>query len=618
LPEVAESNIQFIWQTGQYYYSESKEKILKYPHALIHLTSFISRMDFAYSIADLIVSRAGAGSVSEFCLMGKPVILVPSPNVAEDHQTKNAEALLKKNAAIIIPDLQAVKNLIPCVLEIIHNSAKLKELGENIFKLAQPDAANKIVDEIDGILKSRLPVTDYKKSIVEYNAFYFVGAGGIGMSALARYFLFHSKKVAGYDRVASDLTRLLNNEGAEIHYVDKVELIPEIFKNPKDTLVIITPAVPEDLSELVYFRQNGFTILKRAQALGEISRNSRGLCVAGTHGKTTTASMIAHLLKQSAIDCNAFLGGILKNYNSNLLVSGKTDLTVVEADEYDRSFHWLSPYMAVITSVSSDHLDIYKTENEYKESFRHFTSLIRENGILLMEAGVEIEPDLKKGVRLFKYAIDKGDFHAQNIRIGDGKIVFDFVTPQRIISDIHLGIPVKINILNGIAALSIAFLNGVTDEELRKGMASFRGAKRRFDFHIKSKNCVLIDDYAHHPEEISESISSIKELYPDKKLTVIFQPHLYSRTRDFLCEFAESLSAADEVILIPIYPAREKPIPGVSSQSILKLVTAAEKQCYTKEGLLEAMRKEKKELVLVAGAGDIELLIEPLKRILNV
>jgi len=327
--------------------------------------------------------------------------------------------------------------------------------------------------------------------------------------------------------------------------------------------------------------------------------------------------MIAHILKQSSVDCNAFLGGILKNYDSNLMVSGKSDLTVIEADEYDRSFHWLTPYMAVITSATPDHLDIYKSASAYKESFNHFASLIREDGVLLMETGVDIKPALKKGVRLYRYGIDKGDFYAKNIRVRNGSIIFDFVTPEKTIYNINLGVPVRINILNGVAAMAIALLNGVTGSELQHGMASFQGNKRRFDFRIKRNDCILIDDYAHHPEELTASILSVKELYPDKKLTVIFQPHLYSRTHDFYREFAKALSDAGEVILIPIYPAREEPIQGVSSRIIFNLVTAPEKHLYSNEELLEAMRSKKRELVLIAGAGDIELLVEPIINILN-
>ena len=618
LSVIEKNDVQFIWQSGHYYYFNLKERLRYFPQAPVFLTPFISRMDLAYSIADLVISRAGAGSISEFCLLGKPVILVPSPNVAEDHQTKNAEALLKKNAAILITDEDAADSLVPQTLNVIYDNKRLKELSENILKLALPDASNKIVDEIDRILDKSFPDIDFRKTIADYPAVYFIGVGGIGMSALARYFMFHGKKVAGYDRVESDLTRQLNAEGADIHYEDRVDKIPKLFKNKRDTLVIFTPAVPEDHSEGVYFCQNDFTVLKRAEVLGEITKNVRGLCVAGTHGKTTTSSMIAHLLKQSRIDCNAFLGGILKNYNNNLLVSTESDLTVIEADEYDRSFHWLTPYMAIITSVSPDHLDIYNTADEYKESFGYFASLVRKNGVLLMESAVDIEPKLKEGVRLYRYGVDKGDFHAENIRIENGEISFDFVTPERIIPEIYLGIPIKINIQNAIAALAIAYLNGVSSYDLRSGTASFQGTKRRFDFHIQRDDCILIDDYAHHPEELTASISSVKELYPDKKLTVIFQPHLYSRTNDFYREFAESLSAADEVILIPIYPAREEPIPGVSSQMILDLVSVPEKQLYSKEELLEAMRKNKRELVLITGAGDIELLVKPIKEILDV
>ena len=617
LVKISESDIQFIWQSGNYYYFESKEKLRYFPKASVNLTSFISRMDLAYSISDLIISRAGAGSISEFCLLGKPVILVPSPNVAEDHQTKNAEALVKERAAIIVRDENSENDLIAKALEVVHNPKRLEELSKNISKFALPDSANKIVNEVEKILGISSKEAISPKLIFDYQSVYFVGAGGIGMSALVRYFLFHGKKVGGYDRVESDLTEQLNREGAEIHYVDNVDLIPQTYKDSKNTLVILTPAVTDDNAELVYFRQNDFTILKRSQALGEITRNTRGLCVAGTHGKTTTSSMIAHLLKLSPIDCNAFLGGILKNYDNNLLVSDLSDLTVIEADEYDRSFHWLTPHMAVVTSVAPDHLDIYKTENSYRESFSHFASLIRENGVLLMEASIGIIPALKNGVRLFRYSMHKGDFHAQNVRVGNGKIIFDFVTPERVISDIELGVPIKINILNGIAALAIAYLNGVSDEMLKYGMSTFRGTKRRFDFHNLSNDCILIDDYAHHPEELTASITSVKELYPNKKLTVIFQPHLYSRTHDFYREFAKSLSNADEAILIPIYPAREEPIKGVSSGLILSRITIPEKYLYTKEALLDAMRSKKRELVLVAGAGDIELLVEPIKKILN-
>lgn len=447
---------------------------------------------------------------------------------------------------------------------------------------------------------------------------YFLGAGGIGMSALVRYFLHKGMAVAGYDRTRTELTGQLEKEGASIHYTDDIEEIPSEFKNKKTTIVVITPAVPENHSELCFFRENDFTIMKRAQVLGEITRNSKSLCIAGTHGKTTTSSMTAHLFKQSHVDCNAFLGGILKNYDTNLLLSNKSDITIVEADEYDRSFHWLHPYMAVITSADPDHLDIYKTPEAYRESFEKFTSLILHGGVLLMKKGLQIKPKLKDGVRLFSYSgSEPADFYAENIRIGNGDIFFDFITPKAKINDIQLGVPVKINIENAVAALALGWLNGISDDEMRNAMASFQGPKRRFDFHLKTDKVVLIDDYAHHPDELRACILSIKELYKDRKVTGIFQPHLYSRTQDFADEFAKSLSLLDKLVLLDIYPARELPIPGVSSKLIFDQVTIPEKVLLSKDELLEYMNKQHEDVVVMIGAGDIETYIRPMKELLE-
>lgn len=449
---------------------------------------------------------------------------------------------------------------------------------------------------------------------------YFVGAGGIGMSALARYFRAKGKQVAGYDKTPSDLTAALIEEGIRIHYTDDITLIPEDCKQIDSTLVIYTPAIPETHTELNYFKTNGFTLMKRARVLGEITRTERGLCVAGTHGKTTTSSMLAHLLKQSHVDCNAFLGGILKNYNSNLMLSDKSDLAVIEADEFDRSFHWLNPYMAVITAVDPDHLDIYGTPAAYRESFEHFTSLIRPDGCLVMKKGLQLQPRLPEGTKLYTYSVtEEADFFARNIRIGNGDILFDFVTPDGCIPDVKLGVPVKVNIENGVAAMALAWLNGVTSEEIRRGMASFAGPVRRFDFHLKKDDIVLLDDYAHHPAELKASIQSVKELYPDKKVTGIFQPHLYTRTRDFAADFAASLSLLDELILLDIYPAREEPIPGVTSQIIFDRVTIPNKRMIRKEELLDLVQKEAAsfEVVLMVGAGNIDRLVEPVKQILE-
>lgn len=455
-------------------------------------------------------------------------------------------------------------------------------------------------------------------NIENIKSVYFVGAGGIGMSALIRYFLSKGKTVAGYDRTPSELTERLIVEGAQIHYEENVDLIPQACKDKDTTLVVFTPAIPHDHRELAYFRQNGFEIHKRAQVLGLITRGSKALCVAGTHGKTTTSTMAAHLLHQSHVGCTAFLGGISKNYGTNLLLSADSPYTVIEADEFDRSFHWLSPYMSVITATDSDHLDIYGTKEAYLESFRHYTTLIQPGGALIIHTGLEMKPDVQPGVRTYTYSRTEGDFHAENIRIGGGEIVIDFVAPDTRINDIRLGVPVSINIENGVAAMALAHLNGATDEEIRQGMASFGGVDRRFDFRLKTDRLVLLSDYAHHPAEIAQSVKSIRELYSDRKITAIFQPHLYTRTRDFYKDFANSLSLLDEVILTEIYPAREEPIPGVSSQLIYdNLRPGIEKYICPKKDLLNFLATKSFQVVIVLGAGDLDNYIPEIIKILH-
>ena len=447
---------------------------------------------------------------------------------------------------------------------------------------------------------------------------YFIGAGGIGMSALVRYFLSKGKKVGGYDRTPSELTEKLIEEGADIHYEEAVALIGDDFKNPQETLIVYTPAIPSQHAELEFFRTNGFTILKRAQVLGMLTRSCKGLCAAGTHGKTTTSSMTAHLLYQSQVGCDAFLGGISKNYGTNLLLSNNSEYVVIEADEFDRSFHWLTPYATIITATDADHLDIYGTEEAYLESFNHYTSLIQSGGALIMRKDITLQPRLQEGVTLYTYSRDEGDFHAENIRIGGGEIVFDYVSPLGNISNIQLGVPVAINIENGVAAMALAQLSGVSNEEIRTGMASFRGVDRRFDFKIKTDKMVYLSDYAHHPEEIKQSILSMRALYGDKKLTGIFQPHLYTRTRDFYQEFADSLSLLDEVILTDIYPARELPIEGVSSQLIYdNLRPEIDKTLCKKEEVIDILKDKKIEVLMTLGAGDIENYAPQICEILN-
>ena len=447
---------------------------------------------------------------------------------------------------------------------------------------------------------------------------YFVGAGGIGMSALIRYSLSLGKRVAGYDRTSSELTARLVEEGAVIHYEEDVNQIPEWCRDAATTLIVYTPAIPNEHAELNYFRTNGFEIHKRAQVLGIITRSSKALCVAGTHGKTTTSTMAAHLLQQSHVGCTAFLGGISKNYGTNLLLSQESPYTVIEADEFDRSFHWLSPYMSVITATDPDHLDIYGTREAYLESFRHYTTLIQPGGALILHEGLALQPDVQSGVKVYTYSRDHGDFHAESIRIGGGDIYVDFVAPDTRICDVQLGVPVSINIDNGVAAMALAHLNGVTDEEIKRGMASFRGVDRRFDFKLKTDRIVFLSDYAHHPAEIAQSVRSIRELYQDKKITAIFQPHLYTRTRDFYHEFADSLSLLDEVILTDIYPAREEPIPGVSSQLIYdQLRPGIEKCLCRKEDVLALLETKDIEVLIVLGAGDMDNYVPQITRLLE-
>ncbi len=453
---------------------------------------------------------------------------------------------------------------------------------------------------------------------MQYTNIYFLGIGGIGMSALARYFKAKGFGVAGYDRTRSRLCEELEAEGIAIHYTDDVAQITPEFLQKESTLVVYTPAIPAEHTEFCYFKEQGFKIQKRAQVLGEITRMERGLCVAGTHGKTTTSTMLAHLLKQSHVDCNAFLGGISKNYTSNLLLSEKSDFVVIEADEFDRSFHHLTPYMAVVTAVDADHLDIYGTYEAYLESFAHFTSLIAEGGCLIMKKGIALQPRLGKNVKLYTYSsTDEADFYAKNIRIGNGTIVFDFVTPTETIADVELGVPVLVNVENSVAAMAIAWLNGVTADELRQAMASFAGIRRRFETWLKTDSLTIIDDYAHHPAELEASIKSVKALYADRKVLGVFQPHLYSRTRDFYKEFAAALSYLDEVVLLDIYPARELPIEGVTSQIIFDEITNENKTLITKKELLECLKSKQFDVLLTVGAGDIDTYLPQIVELLK-
>ena len=450
------------------------------------------------------------------------------------------------------------------------------------------------------------------------NSVYFIGAGGIGMSAIARYYIKQGKFVAGYDKTPSKLTDQLIKEGMHIHFEDNINLLPEECRDAKDTLVIYTPAIPETHTEFQYFTKLGFDIQKRAQVLGTLTKEHKGLCVAGTHGKTTTSTMCAHIMHISHLDCNAFLGGISKNYGTNYILSDKSDYVVIEADEFDRSFHWLCPWMSVITSSDPDHLDIYGTKEAYLESFRHYTTLIQPGGALIIHTGLEMKADVVEGVKTYTYGVEEGDFHAENIKIENGEITFDFISPIENIRNIRLGQPIPINIDNGIGAMAMAQLNGCTADELRYGMETYKGVDRRFDFALRNDKHVVISDYAHHPKEIYQSAKSLKKVYNNRTITAIFQPHLYTRTRDFYKDFAAALSQLDEVILCDIYPAREQPIPGVTSKLIYDcLAPGVKKQMIKKDEVLDFIKSHDTDVLVILGAGDLDNYVPEITKIIE-
>ena len=443
------------------------------------------------------------------------------------------------------------------------------------------------------------------------DTYYFLGIGGIGMSALARYFAAQGFRVMGYDRTPSPLTESLEEEGIAVQYDDSLDRVEQLEQTK--TIVVRTPAVPEDMALYVWLREQGFTILKRAELLGMITRQQRALCVAGTHGKITTSTILAHILHPSHVGTNAFLGGIANNYNTNLLLDSKSDYVVVEADEFDRSFHHLTPYISVITSMDPDHLDIYGTEEAYRESFVHYAGLVEH--ALVVKSGLSSKVESLKA-RVYTYAVgERADFYADNIRVEDGQIIFDFHTPNTPypISNIHLGVPVWVNIENSVAAMAVAWLVGATEEELRQGVSSFAGVYRRFNIHLNTPQVAYIDDYAHHPQELAATIESVRRLYPDRYVIGVFQPHLFSRTRDFADAFAEVLNQLDEVALLPIYPAREEPIVGVTSEWLMDKMTVKRALVlptilpkYIRERAKNCLSQGKNIVVMTMGAGDID------------
>jgi UDP-N-acetylmuramate--alanine ligase len=626
----SDKDIQVIWQTGKFYIEEIKKSVAEMGINTdnLYISDFIPNMDLAYSIADLVVSRAGASSISELSLLKKACILVPSPNVSEDHQRKNAMALVEKDAAIMITDDKSREELVNSMLSLVKDEERLSSIREHITSFACPAAAEQIAIEVfktigitdPAIISKRKSATPQPKKAKKKESnkrYFFLGIGGIGMSAIARYFHKQGHLVAGYDLTKTPLTEKLEEEGINIHYKDNISLVPVKFMDRENTVVIYTPAVPDDMSEKVFFKEGNFTMLKRSEILGELTEGKKALCVAGTHGKTTTSTMLAHILNQRAEKVNAFLGGISKNYESNLIVS-HADQVVVEADEYDRSFLRLKPSMAIITATDADHLDIYGTKEELLKTFAQFTSLIEENGVLVMKKGLEMVPDVKESVKVYEYSgTEKADFYAENILIENGELYFDFVGLGKRIEKVQLGVPVMINVENAVAAMAIAMLNGMSANTIKNAVQTFKGSVRRFDIKVKNERKVYIDDYAHHPEEIKACVDSIRSLYPDKRICGIFQPHLYSRTKDFASEFAESLSKLDDVIVLDIYPARELPIKGVTSNLIHKKIKGRKSVLCKKEECLEELKRHNFDVLITIGAGNIDQLVNPITEYVN-
>ncbi len=626
---------QVIWQCGKVYKKEIDEFLKSNPHECVCCTDFISRMDLAYAAADVVVSRAGAGTISELCVAGKCTVFVPSPNVSEDHQTHNAMALVNKDAAMIVKDIEAEEKLMGVVKELIADDKKRSTLEENILRLAKPDAGREIADECLKLckgFKKESPAGKTAKASAnkEPENVYFIGIGGIGMSALARYYKSRGCNVSGYDRTPSNLTHALEAEGIEVHYEDDPSQIPADKDN---TLVIFTPAIPADMAELVQVNRLGYKVIKRSRALGHIAEGKTCLAISGSHGKTTTSTLLAHIFQDSGIGCNAFLGGISKNYDSNLLLA-KNDIVVAEADEFDRSFHQLFPHIAVVTATDADHLDIYGTVENMREAYAKFASQVDADGYLIVKKGTVLDTsNVKAKVLSYSYNNPETDFHASDIKPikiegkENGMFSFTLCYPASLtggsgrIENCTVGVPGWVNIENAVAASSVALLSGIAEEKVKEALADFKGVQRRMDIHVNTPKTVYIDDYAHHPQEIATTVSSLREAFPGRRLTAVFQPHLYTRTRDLAEEFAQALGTADSVILLDIYPARELPIEGVTSKIIFDKIVLPDKVLITKEELMDLLTKRMDEgaldLLVTFGAGNIDRFVAPVAEMIR-
>ncbi|MCP3659692.1 MAG: UDP-N-acetylmuramate--L-alanine ligase [Bacteroidetes bacterium] len=622
LKKFINQDIQIIWQTGVYYYKKIMKKIPKEYLESIKPLYFIKDMKTAYAAADLVIARAGAVTISELSIKKKPTIFIPSPNVTNDHQTKNILSLHKKNAAIIIRDKEASSKLTNVALQIIKDTNKLKTLSKNIGENAFPKAADQIVEQILKIPHDISNLTNQQLT-KRFKYAYFIGIGGIGMSSLAKWFSKNEVKVFGYDKSPSPITDDLKNFGITTGFEDGVRFMPRtILDNIRQTIVIYTPAIPLDNAILSYVKEKEYSIFKRSEILGKINEEKFTIAVAGTHGKTSTSALIAHILYYAKQNMIGFVGGILKKYNSNLISYNETkknSIAVIEADEFDKSFLKLKPNLSIITSVDPDHLDIYKDKKGIETGYKKFIDLLPEQGRLIIQEDA-FKTLYKKSVPSkiesisIKYSLNDSEVKADNILFYRGYTKFDYVRPDLKIKNIKLPLQGYHNVENALSAITVCGLLGISYEIIIKAIESFPGIQRRFDFIIDRPDLVFINDYAHHPTEISILIKSLKEMYSAKKITVVFQPHLYSRTKDFAKEFGQSLSQADKIFLLPIYPARELPIKNITSKTIFTKIKSKNKFLIEKEDLINKFKKEKPEVLVTIGAGDINDFVEPIKQ----
>lgn len=620
IDQLMEAGLQVIWATGRLYFAAIQAQLTQQQRAVVKVYPFIAPIDLAYAAADMVVSRAGALAVAELCVAQKPVIFVPSPNVTADHQTQNVLPLVEKNAALMVKDDKAMQMLLQAVIGLLQLEARQRILAKNMRDWARPQATAAIREAIIALAKparSAAPTAPYRMRAYPY--VYLLGIGGMGMSAVARWFNAQPVQVFGYDRAATALTDQLTQEGIQLHFEDRVEAIPaEITHHKEQSLIVYTPAISTKNQLLSYLKANNYTVCKRAEVLGMITQRQFTLAVAGTHGKTTTSSLAAHLLHSAGKSMVGFLGGIAKGYGTNLLVNGpahEDPIVVIEADEFDRLFLRLQTDLAIVTTVNPDHLDTYGDAQGFKDAFKAFIGRVPPAGKAIVHQKVAQQLQLTKGgAHIVCYALTDAVVRAEHVCIKQGDFYFDYVSEATTIRGLRLAVPGYHNVENALAVITACLALGLDAETIREGMATFQGIKRRFDYVIRTEQLVFLDDYAHHPAEIAALLQTIRLLYPDKKLTAVFRPNLFTRTRDFAGAFAQSLDLADQVFLLDVYPDREEPIEGVSSACIFEQMTLDQKFMCTSANLLDALGQQGKPAVIVLmGSGGTSSFVPLIK-----